>query len=241
MVAYLLWQYCAERLISRGRSRHGQTLVLSCPEGANSADSSESCTKDYQIVIAPIATKSVESVRSVHLRPKRMCRAAVSPPKSEVSGCQVPPAVALRWPSPELEPWTGIELQTKKAQKLREEVHNRGMKLPSQPASFHDRAQNLRRPFRQHRQSMPLGVRHHVASLGGIRVASVALAYFAAHYNTHYRLAFPRSSGRHCCLRAAKSPSQHHSPRRLRLHSVKTRSQCEKLQADVRCVAHQAV
>jgi hypothetical protein len=40
MVAYLSWQYCAERLISRGASRRGHTLVLNGTEGANFLDSS---------------------------------------------------------------------------------------------------------------------------------------------------------------------------------------------------------
>src|SRR6266849_717062 len=65
--------------------------------------------------------------------------------------------------------------------------------IASQPASCHDHAQNLRRPFQRHRPPMPVEVRRHVASLGGIRVVSVVLGYFVAHYNTHHRLALLRS------------------------------------------------
>jgi len=113
--------------------------------------------------------------------------------------------------------------------------------IASQLASFHDRAQNLRRPFQQHRPPMPVEVLLRAANLDGMRAVSVVLEYFAAHYNIHYRPVFQRSSGQKSYLEPAKSPLPHHSPPRLRLHSVRTRSRCEKPQAPVHCVVHQAV
>src|ERR1700730_1484772 len=113
--------------------------------------------------------------------------------------------------------------------------------IVSRPAQCRDYAQNPRMAFPQHPQETPVEVHPHVASPGGIRVASVALEYFGVHYNIHHRLAFPRSPAKHSYLRSAKSPLQHRSLLRLRWRSVKTRSQREKPQAPVQYVARLAV
>jgi hypothetical protein len=69
MIAQLIWQYCAERLISQRAPRTRQTLVGKCAEVVDPDHSSESCTKGSSptVIVLPgfvSAASAAESLRS---------------------------------------------------------------------------------------------------------------------------------------------------------------------------------